>query len=131
MKTLISSLALIIAIYISDAVLAQNFNSNQVTVSLENEDGTVNLKWETQREINSRYFLIEKSTDGVNFSKIATVNASSNSMFPRSYSFTDAQVSDSSLTYTYRVILVTMDGLPVVSSSIAYRQNIANNIAQK
>ena len=135
MKTLITMLALTTFFYCSFASKAQTLNPNSMSVTIENEDGMVNLKWQTQREINTRYFNIERSTDGINFIKIGTVNASSSSMFPRSYEFNDVLSADNSKNYTYRVVLVNMDGLAVVSNSVNFNQNIedttVSNIAQE
>jgi len=134
MKTLITILALTISFYCSFASKAQTIDPNKMSVTIENEDGMINLKWETQREINTRYFNIERSTDGINYVKIGTVNASSSSMFPRSYEFNDVLSADNSKQYTYRVVLVNMDGLAVVSNVVNLNQNqldTLSNIAQK
>jgi hypothetical protein len=51
---------------------------------------TVNLQWETTAEINSDYFLIERSSDGINnFSNIGKVTAAGNSNSIKQYSFID------------------------------------------
>ena len=134
MKTLITIVALTISLYYSFASEAQTLNPNTMSITIENEDGMVNLKWETQREINTRYFNVERSIDGINFVKIGTVNAGSSTMFPRSYEFNDVLSADNSKQYTYRVVLVNMDGLAIVSNAVNLNQNLGDtvsNIAQK
>ena len=49
------------------------------------------LDWTTSQEINSKFFSIEKSTDGTTFSLLGNVNASGNSSTPRSYHMNDLQ----------------------------------------
>lgn len=52
--------------------------------------GAVNvLSWTTQQEINTFHFVVERSSDGVNFTSIGQVAAAGNSNAVRTYSFTD------------------------------------------
>ena len=52
--------------------------------------GVVNLlSWTTEQEINTVHFIVERSSDGVNFVSIGQVVAAGNSNSKRSYSFTD------------------------------------------
>jgi hypothetical protein len=57
------------------------------TYSIINQ--TVKLQWQTTNEINSDYFSIERSADGVNFSGIGKVNAAGNSNGLKQYEFID------------------------------------------
>lgn len=53
-------------------------------------NGGVNLlQWSTAQEINSRWFIVERSNDGSNFTAIGQVAASGNSSSTKYYSFTD------------------------------------------
>lgn len=52
-------------------------------------NNSVNLSWQTASESNSAYFLIERSSDGINFKSIGKVNTEANSSVLRSYFFTD------------------------------------------
>lgn len=47
------------------------------------------LQWSTAQEVNSLRFEAERSTDGINYTKIGSVNAAGNSSAPKDYSFTD------------------------------------------
>ncbi|HCY89709.1 MAG TPA: hypothetical protein DHV17_05565 [Chitinophagaceae bacterium] len=68
---------------------------NSLPVTLLNFDaqrnGSVNLlKWATSQELNSSRFLVERSSDGRNFTEIGVVNAAGFSNDRRDYRFTDA-----------------------------------------
>jgi uncharacterized repeat protein (TIGR01451 family) len=47
------------------------------------------LKWQTLQEYNTANFIIERSTDGINFHQLATVTAAGNSTVARTYQLTD------------------------------------------
>ncbi len=64
----------------------------------------VNLNWTTATEINSSYFNLQKSIDGVNFSNITKINAKGAS----NYFYVDATTSFNG-TY-YRLEIVDKDG---------------------
>jgi hypothetical protein len=49
----------------------------------------VKLNWATEQEINSRYFEVQRSADGSNWSTIATINAAGNSNTKKEYETTD------------------------------------------
>jgi hypothetical protein len=65
------------------------------------------LEWVTASEQNSSYFSVEKSTDGVNFTEIGTVNAQGNSSNPITYGFEDNHFNEASY---YRLKMVDKDG---------------------
>jgi len=52
-------------------------------------NNTVKLQWQTATEVNSNYFSIEKSADGMHFSAIGKVPAAGNSSSLKQYSFVD------------------------------------------
>lgn len=55
------------------------------------EKGVVNLAWETASQINNDYFTIERTTDGVTYETIGTVDGAGNSNQTKSYSFVDTK----------------------------------------
>jgi mannan endo-1,4-beta-mannosidase len=66
----------------------------------------VELQWKTATENKSGYFNIERSSDGINFSTIGSVNAVGNSTAAVSYNYTDhlsSAVSSASIIY-YRIM---------------------------
>jgi len=65
------------------------------------------LTWKTLTEQNSDFFEVQKSKDGVNFSRIGTVDAAGTSLQARSYDFRDNEPFISSY---YRLRMVDLDG---------------------
>ena len=49
------------------------------------------LNWSTEQELNTRYYAVERSSDGRNFTNIGQVNASGTSHSERRYRFTDSR----------------------------------------
>ncbi len=129
MKTVITTLVLVIALVYSTTTKAQSVKTNHINASVENEEGETMLKWSTSREVNTSYFIIEKSTDGINYTPIATVKASGNSVFPHSYEFADA--NKTIVPSTFRIVLVTMDGGQIASLPFSNTQPNIENIAAK
>ena len=66
------------------------------------------LDWSTSSETNSYYFDVERSYDGINFTKAGTVNAAGNSSLPLNYSFNDPSVAQEN--NYYRLKQVDRDG---------------------
>ncbi|MBX7204000.1 MAG: hypothetical protein K1X81_01120 [Bacteroidia bacterium] len=132
MKTVTTTLSLLIALFISFSSSAQTTGSktNQVAVEITHEDGQVVLNWNTVKEINSSYFLVEKSTDGIHFTQVKMITAAGNSNFARNYTFTDPDTNNGNV--FYRVMLVTMNGQQIVSASVpALNTSLTNNLAVK
>jgi hypothetical protein len=71
-------------------------------------DGVVHLSWATEQEINSNYFEVEHSTDGVNFNSISKVYASGYSSKLTAYKFDDVKAA-AGVNY-YRLRMVDKDG---------------------
>jgi hypothetical protein len=78
--------------------------------SITSVDCKPNLKWVTQNEINTSHFEIEKSTDGINWIKIGTKNASGNSTSPINYSFTDDAIQNNEDKLFYKIKMIDKDG---------------------
>lgn len=86
-----------------------------------NKDNTVMLKWQTQYEQNSSHYIIQRSTDGINFNDLSRINAAGNSNLPLTYSFTDILpvVIQTQKTIFYRLQSYDIDGKYSVSQVIA------------
>ncbi len=67
----------------------------------------VELNWETLSENNTKYFAVERSSDGVNFTTIGKINAAGNSSNRKTYSFTD---NNPRYINHYRIKQVDADG---------------------
>ncbi|MEO6684082.1 MAG: N-acetylmuramoyl-L-alanine amidase [Ginsengibacter sp.] len=74
----------------------------------------VHIHWSTLTEINTKEFEVEKSTDGIQFFKIATKAAGGNSHQEKQYSIKDAL--NESGTYYYRIKSIDIDGKITLSN---------------
>jgi hypothetical protein len=70
----------------------------------------VDLKWVTASEKNASHFVIEKSTDGSNFSDIGVVFAYGNTNEQKSYEYTDNISTSNNAVIYYRLRQVDVDG---------------------
>ncbi|MEL6844114.1 MAG: T9SS type A sorting domain-containing protein [Bacteroidota bacterium] len=69
------------------------------------------LDWATLSEINSDYFIIERSPNGRNFQPIGKENARGNSQETSMYQYTDVDIANSSAKQVfYRLKQVDLDG---------------------
>jgi hypothetical protein len=68
----------------------------------------VNIEWHTESEQNTSHFFIEHSLDGILFSTIGKINASSNSSTTKKYSFTHGN-PNKGINY-YRLKTMDADG---------------------
>jgi hypothetical protein len=87
---------------------------------------TVQLQWQTTSEINSSYFLIERSSDDINFSTIGKVNAAGNSTALKQYSFIDQTPLGGEA--FYRLKEVDLDGKYVYSKILLIKMPQANTL---
>lgn len=79
--------------------------------AINNKDA--HLKWNTESEINGSHFELERSMDGVNFDKIATLAATGSADLGADYTYTDADVNDRTrddVVRYYRLKMVDLDG---------------------
>jgi hypothetical protein len=57
------------------------------------QNNVTKLNWQTSNEINTKDFIIERSSDGINFSAIGKVNANNLSAITNSYDYADNEPS--------------------------------------
>ncbi|MBO9562543.1 MAG: S8 family serine peptidase [Niastella sp.] len=62
------------------------------------------LTWETTSEVNTAWFIIERSTDGVSFREAGRIAAAGQSALTKQYSFTDRGVFITDVHYRLRMI---------------------------
>ncbi|MFC5282207.1 LamG-like jellyroll fold domain-containing protein [Pedobacter alpinus] len=77
-----------------------------VSYTAKSQNNNAVLNWKTSSENNNSHFVVAKSTDGVNFSQLATVNAKSTQ--GAEYVYTDYNTI--SETNYYRLTQVDLDG---------------------
>ena len=66
------------------------------------------LSWSTEQEENADHFTVEKSTDGIHWQSVATVQAAGNSSIALHYTATDATPSTGA--NFYRIAMVDLNG---------------------
>lgn len=80
------------------------------TGSLQNDKSTL-LKWKTENETNTSHFIIERSSDAVNFTNIGKVAAAGNNSSALNYSFVDNDAANQqSLVLFYRLKMIDNNG---------------------
>ncbi len=90
----------------------------------------VKLNWATSSELNSNYFDIEKSTDGVNFKAIGQVKAAGNSSKKTDYTFDDNLLATDKIVY-YRLKQMDINGDFKYSKAVAIYDAIDKKTALK
>ena len=75
------------------------------------------LNWTTSSEINVSYFVVEKSTDGINYAGAATVFANGNASNKTNYSVSDNIIAGKSTVIYYRLRSVDIDGKSELSQT--------------
>ena len=68
----------------------------------------IELKWATATETDNQGFEVQRSTDGVNFTKIGWVDGNGNSTSTKTYKFDDKDV-DADVVYYYRLMQIDFD----------------------
>ncbi|PKP22113.1 MAG: hypothetical protein CVU05_05270 [Bacteroidetes bacterium HGW-Bacteroidetes-21] len=90
---------------------------NLVSFSGAADEKGVKINWMTSSEINNSHFLVQHSTDGMDFTTIEKVAGAGSSNQTISYSCVDE--NPSSETNYYRLIQVDFDGQTTISEMIA------------
>jgi Secretion system C-terminal sorting domain/Cohesin domain len=80
------------------------------------------LLWATATESNTNNFEIERSTNGVNFTNIATQKAMGNSVTTQHYAYIDAEIANNSVLY-YRLKMNDNNGKFTYSSVVKIDKN--------
>ncbi len=90
-------------------------------------DNSVVVTWTTEQEVNSSYFLVERSTNGSSWEPIGTVTAKGNSATASNYSFIDKSPMNG-VDY-YRLEMVDLGGAQKYSSISVIRSTLVQNIS--
>jgi hypothetical protein len=78
------------------------------------------LKWTTESELNNDYMLVERSSDGVNFTNVATIQGNGTTELQHNYQYADPINGLTGVVY-YRLRDVDLDGKGNNSKVIALR----------
>lgn len=119
-----------------------------VTFDATLNGSVVDLNWKTKTEINSDYFVIQKSTDGSNWNDLTTIDAAGNSIEDLNYSTIDPTPQlgynyyrlkmvdlDNSFTYYHDIVAIQVANTPDVfnlypnpaTSNIFFSTNMSSN----
>lgn len=77
-----------------------------INLNADYSSGLVKVQWQTSSEINVKEFVIEKSSDGINFNKLTTETAKGSSS---SYSVFDLNPHSKNTLLYYRIKVVDYD----------------------
>jgi hypothetical protein len=89
-----------------------------------NNSNAVNLKWDVTNEVNTMYYEVERSTDGITFNPISEINATGTNDGLTSYQATD--VSPANGINYYRLKVVDNNGAVEYSEIISITTNNIN-----
>jgi hypothetical protein len=103
----------------ADCVYDQTVKSDDLPIGIM-------LTWRTAVETNNSIFIIERSTDGRNFSNVGTVKGAGNSRLVKNYNFLDPNANAPKC--YYRLKQVDFDGTFSYSDPIVVQKKIANNL---
>ncbi len=82
------------------------------------------LEWATSSEMNSHHFVIEKSTDGIVFENIGSLEAAGISGEEKAYRFLDVGVHDTKA--FYRLKQTDLDGMFEYSQTVLLNKSLSN-----
>lgn len=94
--------------------------------STRQTNGNIFLAWSTASEVNSREFIIQRSSNAADWTNAGSVPASGNSSTEKVYSYTDVQASPG-INY-YRIVQVDADGRKNYSKILVNKPGSATNI---
>jgi hypothetical protein len=81
-----------------------------VSFQVKSEQNITQVRWETMEEINSNYFVIERSSDSKDWIEVGRVNGAGTSASQLRYAFDDNEQSNYAKTLYYRLKMVDLDG---------------------
>jgi hypothetical protein len=109
---------------------------SKIDLQLAKQNNDVNVIWKTIGEKNTKSFIVEKSTNGIEFSTINTVDAKGNTVNENVYSMVDRNVN-ASVVY-YRIKVIDINGKTSYSNVVTIVMNgkhsfeiVANPIINK
>jgi hypothetical protein len=115
----------------SPFTLASTSTNNPLPISLLNfnavlNSGIVNIDWITETEINNDYFIVEKSTDNINYTFVDKVDGAGNSNQIIDYSTIDKNPYNG-ISY-YRLKQIDLDGNFRYYNPVAINYNIFSDV---
>jgi len=81
----------------------------------------IKISWSMEKEINSDYFTLQHSSDGIHYAALDNIDGSGNSNDVTNYSYTDANPTPG--TNYYRLTQTAFDGTEKTSNSISINRD--------
>ncbi|MBA2249503.1 MAG: T9SS type A sorting domain-containing protein [Chitinophagaceae bacterium] len=94
-----------------------------VSIGATENNNTVKVNWKVENETSVDRYQLERSTDGVIFSKVGDVKSTPNPTNTNSYSYLDNIATVSSTQLYYRIKQYDRDGSYYLSKSVAIKRN--------
>jgi len=85
------------------------------------ENSNVLLTWQVAYEVNTQYYMVERSTDGVNFTAIGSISFKEGPALGNTYQYTDNNVSAPGGSLYYRIRELDTDGKFIYSKVVSVR----------
>ena len=85
------------------------------------ENSNVLLTWQVAYEVNTQYYMVERSTDGVNFTAIGSISFKEGPALGNTYQYTDNNVSAPGGSLYYRIRELDTDGKFIYSKIVSVR----------
>lgn len=98
-------------------------------INAKSYENAIIINWSTSSELNSRYFEIQRSTDGQNFRKMGVVSAAGNSNVVQQYFFRDELPANGK--NFYRLKVVDLDGQYELSKIVNVQVKTTKNMLIK
>jgi hypothetical protein len=112
-------LVAVTGIYIENSVLPVRF----LNFSAADYQNNINLKWDIENEISVDRYDIERSEDGISFTKTGTINVTANAGNAKSYTFIDNSFTQFTNLIYYRIKQVDLDGKYLFSKTLVLKRN--------
>lgn len=128
-KYYLQIVTLLLSLSYTAAGQTTSLRANEIHVEILFEAEQVTIIWNTAKEINTSYFVVEKSADSLHYTPIKMISAAGNSVFSRSYSVTEMELTAGKV--YYRVRLITMNGQQIASTPVMTNTGTFSNIVSK
>ena len=112
----------------SDTITTNILPITLLSFTAAKQNNNALLNWSTSNEINTKEFIIQRSTNGNSFINIGTVSAKGNSSSESQYSFTDASITalNANKIY-YRLLQTDNDGKSTFSKAVVLNIALQNS----
>ena len=86
-----------------------------------NQNGVINLSWQTDFEQSIQYYEVQKSSNGIDFKKIGKIKSLGNSSTPQTYFYKDPEIVAG--TCYYKLKIVEDNGSSKFSKIVIFKEN--------